>query len=457
MNNKVRNFFTIALLMLFSTVAAKAEIFTAYLTGAQEVPAVATSGTGYARINVNESAGTLTFTVVFNGMTSAQTLSHIHAPAAIGATTGVAINFGTVGGTSGTISGSASITPTQLAQLRAHLGYVNVHSVNFPNGELRGQLGVQRPVDSDGDGRTDLSVLRFPAGPPSPINYHILGSTAGYSITPWGDAQTDFPAPGDYDGDGKDDISIYRDGPFTGTASEFWIIKSSNGTANRYFFGVSGDQAISRDFDGDGRTDISVFRRGANPGDQAWWYIYQSSLDTVRIQQFGTTGAADNSTGDTPVPGDYDGDGKFDLALYRFGGLIPNNTFIVLRSSDSTISYRTFGNFTTDYILPGDYDGDGKTDYCAARTGAVASSPMVWNIAQSSDGALRVQTWGISSDLPTQGDYDGDARTDLSIYRNGATASSVSRFWTYNSFTNIGAATNWGLGGDFPTATFDAR
>jgi hypothetical protein len=447
----------IAVLVFLSAATAKAEIFTAYLNGAQQVPVAATSGTGYARIILNESAGTITFTVVFNGLTSAQTLSHIHAPGAIGVNAAVAIDFGAVGGTSGTISGTRSITPTQIAQLRAHLGYVNVHTTNFPNGEIRGQLSVERPVDYDGDGRQDMSVMRFPTvAPPgvAQITFYNNNTTAGVQIAPWGDANTDFPVPGDYDGDGKGDIAISRD---TGGQREFWILYS-NGTMARYFFGLTGDQPICRDFDGDGKTDIAVFRRGAVEGDQAYWYINQSSTQTVRIVPFGTTGNTDdNSTGDTPVPGDYDGDGKFDLAVYRFGGLVPNNTFIVLRSSDGVTTYRAFGNFNTDYVLPGDYDGDGKFDYAIARTGAAATSPMVWFVIQSSDGQLRSQTFGLSADLPTQGDYDGDGKTDYSVYRNGASAGSDSFFWIFNSFTNTTQGTHWGIRGDFPPATFDAR
>ena len=109
---------TLAVIFMFSA-SARAEIFFANLQGAQEVPPVSTNATGYARVVLNESAGTISFTVVFNNLTSTQIASHIHAPAPIGGIAGVAINFGNVGGQSGTITGTAAITPTQIAQLRA--------------------------------------------------------------------------------------------------------------------------------------------------------------------------------------------------------------------------------------------------------------------------------------------------------------------------------------------------
>jgi hypothetical protein len=468
---KQKMYFSAILAVLFCalSVSVRAETFTAYLNGAQEVPGVATSATGYARVVVNQSAGTLTFTVVFTNLSSAQILSHIHAPGALGATAPVTIDFGTVGGTSGTISGTRSITPTQLAQIRQHLGYVNVHSSNFPGGEIRGQLGINRPVDSDGDGRTDFSVLRFPNVPPpgvAQINYHTLGSTGGYTVTPFGNANTDFPVPGDYDGDTKDDIAIYRNGANPGDQSEMWILFSANATFHRIFFGTSGDQAINRDYDGDGRTDLAVYRRGVNTTDPAYWYIRKSSVSNTdcgcggpgqppdtffEVTQFGLSMDTVNFIGDTPVPGDYDGDGKFDLAVYRFGGIAPNNTFIIKRSSDGGITYQQWGDFQTDYIAPGDFDGDGKTDYCAVRTGASASVPMFWWILQSSNGQVRIQQFGISSDRVVQGDYDGDARTDIAIYR------STGFFWVLGSFTNTVQLTDWGQTGDFPVATFDAR
>ncbi len=444
-----------ALAILFSG-SANAEIFTAYLNAAQEVPTNGSTGTGFARVVLNEAAGTITFTIVFSGVSSNQVASHIHAPAPIGMNVAVAIDFGAVGGTSGTITGTRPITPTQIAQLRAHQGYVNLHTANFTGGEIRGQLGVVRPVDNDGDGRQDLSILRFPAaGTELPINYFNLNSTGGVSITRFGDAARDFPAPGDYDGDGIGDLGLYRDGATAGAQSIYWVFRSSDNTALASEWGLNGDEPCARDFDGDGRTDLATFRLGPNVGDQATFFIRESTTGLQRVVFFGSTGNG-TSTFDRPVPGDYDGDGKFDVAVYRFG-LNPTNTFIVLRSSDGQISFTQFGNFNTDFIVPGDYDGDGRYDFAVARTGASAASPMNWFILQSSNGMLKIQQFGISSDFPVQGDYDGDARADIAIYRQGAITGSQNTFWVSNSFDNTVSILPWGLRPDFAVARFDSR
>jgi spore coat protein A len=80
------------------------------------------------------------------------------------------------------------------------------------------------------------------------------------------------------------------------------------------------------------------------------------------------------------VPGDYDGDGRVDVAVYRDG------TWVVLRSSDGAGSIVGWG-LSTDVTVPGDYDGDGRTDIAVYRSG-------IWFIWRSSDGVQTAVGWG---------------------------------------------------------------
>jgi CHRD domain len=137
--------------------------FSTSMTGFEETPPILTNGSGTFRATVHGDA--MTYTETFGGLTSPVTQSHIHfaergvagsifvflcsnlgnGPAG---TQACPANGGTITGTVTAANvlavGSQNITAGEFAELlrilRAGDGYVNVHTVRFPAGEIRGQL-----------------------------------------------------------------------------------------------------------------------------------------------------------------------------------------------------------------------------------------------------------------------------------------------------------------------------
>ena len=110
-------------------------VFKATLTGAQEVPANASTATGSATL-VYDSIGKVFSLSVTHTIPNA-TNGHIH-KAPVGVSGGVIFPFASF--TSPISYTSPVLDATQQADLKANLYYVNIHTTAFPGGEIRGQL-----------------------------------------------------------------------------------------------------------------------------------------------------------------------------------------------------------------------------------------------------------------------------------------------------------------------------
>lgn len=140
--------------------------FGAKLRGYEEVPAINTAGTGQFSATVNSSGTTISYTLSYSGLGSAVSAAHIHFGQR--AVAGGILAFLCGGGSkpscpaSGTVSGTIVASDIQaipaqgigagdlagaLKAMRAGVAYVNVHSANFPGGEIRGQITVVQDDD----------------------------------------------------------------------------------------------------------------------------------------------------------------------------------------------------------------------------------------------------------------------------------------------------------------------
>jgi hypothetical protein len=130
-----------ALALVFSAAPALAEVinFSVELTAGAEVPPNDSAGKGTLEATLDTDALVLKYTITYEGLTGPAVAAHFHGPADATANAPPVVPIPD-DKLASPIEGEATVTADQVKELQNHLWYFNIHTAQYPDGEIRGQL-----------------------------------------------------------------------------------------------------------------------------------------------------------------------------------------------------------------------------------------------------------------------------------------------------------------------------
>ncbi len=269
------------------------------------------------------------------------------------------------------------------------------------------------------------------------VDRHGNRVDVGHEIT-LGDADA-IPLVGDFDGDGIDEVAIFA-------AGQWFVDLNGNGVWDEgdlwLRMGTALDRPVVGDWDGDGKADIAIFGRQwerdpeviiEDPGlptpanTRRRDYVRGETYVTLepeqeRVLRRGSRGpiradAIDHvfrygEQPDTPIAGDWNGDGIDSIAVFRAGQwALDSDGDGRLTDRDDQILFGQPG----DIPIAGDWNGDGITNLGVVRG-------ELWIIDSDGDrritgNDLQIRIPKPSADArPIVGDWDGDGTDDFGWY-----------------------------------------
>ena len=207
------------------------------------------------------------------------------------------------------------------------------------------------------------------------------------------------------------------------------------------FGGIAGDIPITGDWNGSGRTKAGIYRSSNGVflldydgdgkfTDQDKWFKLNIGIQA----------------GDVPVAGDWNGDGRAKVGLYRHGRWLLDYNGDGVFEAGVDKSYE-FGGAPGDVPVVGDWNGSGVDKIGLVRDG------VYWVLDANGNGRfdglgsgrdIAFSFRGQPGDVPVTGDWNGDGRSKPGLFRSGAWILDFNGNYRYDGV---------GPGGDL-TATF---
>lgn len=245
--------------------------------------------------------------------------------------------------------------------------------------------------DFNGDGRTDMALLGGTGKTTIPValsngdGTFTESNASSPSFAGWAAAAGAKTLTGDFNGDGRTDIALVGGSGWTTIPIAFangdgtFTVTNATSSAFAGWSTVSGVKVLTGDFNHDGRIDIALV------GGSGWTTIpiaFANGDGTFTVTNAMTSAFAGWSTvsGAKVVSGDFNGDGRSDLALVGGNGwtTVPvafadgDGTFTVTNATVSTIPAAATVSGAQPYVA--DYNGDGHADI--ALVGGIGATTM---------------------------------------------------------------------------------
>lgn len=291
---------------------------------------------------------------------------------------------------------------------------------------------VSLPGDYNGDGRTDIAFHRpgsdWASVPVLLSNSNGTWNARNFAAPIWANQPGVIALLGDYNRDGRDDIAFHRPGGGWSSVPVLFARGDGSWTSTNAAVPIWANQssvvAVPGDYNRDGRGDVAFLRPGSD------W----SSVPVLFANGNGTWSSANfavptwaNQRGVVPIPGDFNRDGRGDIALHRPGGGWSSVPVLLANGngswSTSNFAVPSWANEFGAIALPGDYNNDGRTDVAFHKPwGSWSSVPVLFAAGNGSWGATNfgVPVWANQTGaVAVTGDYNRDGRSDIAFHRPG--------------------------------------
>ena len=261
--------------------------------------------------------------------------------------------------------------------------------------------------DFNNDGRIDIvavsnsagggaSVLLNTGGGAFAAATHVNTVTTAYGI-----------ASGDFNNDGKPDLVTTSVGGSNYTAGiSLGLGNGTFGAATIIAVGVTPQAVVTGDFNGDGKLDLATANYGVGTlsvalGNGAGGYL-SSTVTTT------TVGANPQSL----AAGDFNGDGKLDLAV-AYNPAAASAVTILLGSGFGTFAAAPQVFVGRAYaVAGGDFNGDGKPDLVVSNKTATPTVTILTGVGNGTFTTAVVNA-GRTTGTVAVGDFNGDAKPDI--------------------------------------------